>query len=147
MALLPCWHIQSEFVHFVSTWKSCLENSGFRGNVSTSSPVSAHYVVHVSWWFTVYIGFYSSFAGELVWGWWHGVCVYPAGSRGCHVPVIHMVIVRGLASAQPHIISLAPHSGSHCQSGQNNREVEEGRMLFVCLLACFVLFRGFCWSQ
>lgn len=74
-----------------------------------------------------------------------GVC--PAGSRGCHAPVIHMVIVRGSARAQPRISSPVPLSGARCQPGEGRRGEKKGEgrgTLFVCLLACFVLFRGFC---
>lgn len=70
-----------------------------------------------------------------------GVC--PAGSRGCRAPVIHMVIVRGPARARPRISSPIPLSGARCQLGRRAEEKREGRgVLFVCLLACFVLFKG-----
>ena len=76
-----------------------------------------------------------------------GVC--PAGSRGCRAPVIHMVIVRGPARAQPYISSPVSLTGSRWQPGEERREERRkggDHCLFVCLPA-FVLFRGFCWSQ
>lgn len=67
-----------------------------------------------------------------------GVC--PAGSGGCHAPVIHMVIVRGPARAQPHISSPVPLSGSRCQPGEERREERRREGNAVCLFACLLCF-------
>lgn len=67
-----------------------------------------------------------------------GVC--PAGSRGCHAPVIHMVIVRGPARAQPHISSPVPLSASRCQPGEERREERRWEGNAVCLFACLLCF-------
>lgn len=49
-------------------------------------------------------------------------------------PVIHMVIVRGPARAEPRISSPVPLSGFYCQLREERR---------VCLLACFCFISGF----
>lgn len=71
--------------------------------------------------------------------------VYPPGNRGRHGPVIHMVVVTVPARAQPISARLLPSLAVVASQGRRGEKKGSDRgMMFVCLLACFVLFRGFC---
>lgn len=142
------WRSQTESAFIVSTWRSFVKCRYNRKVLCPSGGALLwlqlcdvqylQYICRLSY------SLQMQFKLQAVCG---GVC--PAGSRGCHAPVIHMVIVRGPARAKPHISSPVPLSGSHCQPGEERREERRREGNAICLFACLLLFYlvFFCWSQ